>query len=161
MCQCMAEKAGKSLHPTNNATSKSSDAMEVDATHQQQSGKEVRNQMTYLAFMKGKCYGCRSTNHTKANRNHERDICNHRRKVGHCSPVCQSKYLGKPAAAKATATEQEQPTPSTLTSKGKASVSATMPVPAKDSKGQAELLAQLMAQIKEQSAQIKALKASF
>ena len=74
---------------------------------------------------------------------------------------CQSKYLGKPAAAKAAATEQEQPTPSTLTAKGKASVSATTPAPAKDSKGQADLLAQLMAQIKEQSAQIEALKASF
>ena len=81
--------------------------------------------------------------------------------VGHRSPVCQSKYLGKPAAAKAAATEQEQPTPSTSTPKGKASVSTTTPVLAKDSKGQADLLAQLMAQIKKQSAQIEALKASF
>ena len=81
--------------------------------------------------------------------------------MGHHSPVCQSKNLGKPAAAKAAATEQEQPTPSTLTPKGKASVSTTTPVPAKDSKGQADLLAQLMVQIKEQSAQIEALKASF
>ena len=69
--------------------------------------------------------------------------------------------MGKPAAAKAAATEQEQPTPSTSTVKGKALVSATTPAPAKDSKGQADLLAQLMAQIKEQSAQIEALKASF
>ena len=60
MCQHMAEKAGKSLHPTTNTTSKNSDAMEVDVTCQQQSGKEVRNWKTYLAFMKGKCYGCGS-----------------------------------------------------------------------------------------------------
>ena len=111
--------------------------------------------------MKGKCYGCGSTDHTKANGNHERDVCNCCRKVGHCSPVCQSKYLGKPAAAKAAATEQEQPTQSTSMPKGKASVSATMLAPAKDSKGQADLLAQLMAEIREQSAQIEALKASF
>ena len=65
------------------------------------------------------------------------------------------------AATKATATEQEQPTPSTLTPKGKASVSATTPALAKDSKGQADLLAQLMAQVKEQGVQIQALKASF
>ena len=64
-------------------------------------------------------------------------------------------------AAKAAATEQEQPTPSTLTSKGKDLVSATTPMPAKDSKGQADLLVQLIAQIKEQSAQIEALKVSF
>ena len=161
MHQRMAEKAGKSLHPTNNATSNNSDAMEVDVTRQQQSGKEVRNRKTYLAFMKGKCYGCRSTDHMKANRNHKQHIYNHCRKVGYRSPVCQSKYLGKPAAAKAATTEQEQPTPSTSTSRGKASVSATTPMLTKDSKGQADLLAQLMAQIKEQSAQIEALKASF
>ena len=161
MRQQMAEKTGKSLHPTNNTTSKNSDAMEVDATRQQQSGKEVRNWKTYLAFMKGKYYGCGSTDHTKANGNYERDVCNHCRKVGHRSPVCQSKYLGKPAAAKAAATEQEQPTPSTLMANGKALVSGTTPALAKDSKGQADLLAQLMAQIKEQGAQIEALKASF
>ena len=88
MHQRLAEKTGKSLRPTNNTTSRNSDAMEVDATRQQQSGKEVRNQKTYLAFMKGKCYGCGSTDHTKANGNHEQDICNHCRKVGHHSLVC-------------------------------------------------------------------------
>ena len=140
MRQQMAEKAGKSLHPTTNTTSKKSNAMEVDATRQQQqAGKKVWNRKTYLAFMKGKCYGCGSTDHTKANRNHKQDICNHCRKVGHRSPVCQSKYLGKPAA-EAAATEQEQLTPST--SKGKALVSTTTPALAKDSKGQANLLAQ-------------------
>ena len=69
--------------------------------------------------------------------------------MGHHSPVCQSKYLGKPAAAKAAATEQEQPTPSTSMPKEKTLVSATTPAPAKDSKGQAHLLAQLMVQVKE------------
>ena len=159
MHQGLTKKTGKSLHST--TTSKNSDTMEVDATHQQQSGKEIRNWKTYLAFMKGKCYGCGSTDHTKANRNHERDIYNHCRKVGHCSLVCQSKYLGKPAATKAATTEHKQPTPSTSTPKGKVSVSATTPVLAKDSKGQADLLAQLMAQIKEQSTQIEVLKATF
>ena len=41
MCQQMAEKVGKSLHPTTNTTSKNSNPMEVDATRQQQAGKEV------------------------------------------------------------------------------------------------------------------------
>ena len=45
--------------------------------------------------------------------------------------------------------------------KEKATASATQNAPAKDSKGQADLLAKLMAQIKEQSAQIDTLKASF
>ena len=54
MCQRAAEKAGKSLHPTTHSTSKNPDAMEVDVTCQQQTGKKVRNRKTYLAFMKGK-----------------------------------------------------------------------------------------------------------
>ena len=45
--------------------------------------------------------------------------------------------------------------------KGKVSVSATTPVLAKDSKGQADLLAQLMVQINAQSTEIEVLKASF
>ena len=41
MCQQMAKKVGKSLHPTTNTTSKNFNPMEVDATCQQQAGKEV------------------------------------------------------------------------------------------------------------------------
>ena len=83
----------------------------------------------------------------------------HCKKVGHRSPVCFSKYMGKPIAAKAAAS-QEAPEASS-SSKEKATASATQNAPAKDSKGQADLLAKLMAQIKEQSAQIDTLKASF
>ena len=112
-----------------------------------------------MAFMKGKCYGCRSTDHAKKDRQHNQDICSHCKKVGHRSPICFSKYMGKLIAAKAAAL-QESPEASSG-SKEKATASAKRNAPAKDSKGQADLLAKLMAQIKEQSAQIDALKASF
>ena len=69
--------------------------------------------------------------------------------------------MGKPIATKVAATEQEGPSASSLMLKGKALVSTTAPVLAQDSKEQADLLAQLMAQIKAQSAEIEALKASF
>ena len=128
--------------------------MEVDASRQ----KEERNRRTYMAFMKGKCYGCGSTDHTKKDGQHNRDICGHCKKVGHRSPVCFSKYMGKPIVAKAAASQES---PEASGSKEKATASATQNAPAKDSKGQADLLAKLMAQIKEQSAQIDALKASF
>ena len=149
---------GKLRHPqTQQLSSKNSNAMEVDATHQQQSGQEVCNRQTYITFMREKCYGCRSTDHTKANRKHKQDICNHCKKVGHHSPVCQSKYLGKPIVANAAATEQKTSVASSSMPKGKASVSATTPALAKDSKGQADLLAQLVVQIKAQSAEIVVL----
>ena len=67
--------------------------------------------------------------------------------------------MGKPIAAKATASQES---PRALpSSEEKATASTTQNAPAKDSKGQADLLAKLMAQIKEQSAQIDALKVSF
>ena len=151
MRQCEAEKKGCTYHTTSQAPSKDPNAMEVDASRQ----KEERNRRTYMAFMKGKCYGCGSTDHAKKDRQHNCDICGHCKKVGHCSPVCFSKYMGKPIAAKAAASQES---PEASSSKEKATASATQNAPAKDSKGQADLLAKLMAQIKEQSAQIDALK---
>ena len=155
MRQHEAEKKGHMYHTTSQAPSKDPNAMEVDTSHQ----KEERNRRTYMAFMKGKCYGCGSTDHAKKDGKHERDICGHCKKVAHRSRVCFSKYLGKPIAAKAAAS-QETPEAS-ASGKEKATASATQNASAKDSKGQADLLAKLMAQIKEQSAQIDALKASF
>ena len=154
MRQREAEKKGRTYHTTSQAPSKDPNAMEVDASRQ----KEERNRRTYMSFMKGKCYGCGSTDHAKKDRQHNRDICSHCKKVGHCSPVCFSKYMGKPIAAKAAASQES---PEASGSKEKATASATQNVLAKDSKGQADLLAKLMAQIKEQSAQIDALKVSF
>ena len=141
MRQREAEKKGHTYHTTSQAPSKDPNAMEVDASHQ----KKERNRRTYMAFMKGKCYGCGSMDHAKKDRKHERDICGHCKKVGHCSPVCFSKYMGKPIAAKAAAS-QESPEASS-SGKEKATASATKHAPATDSKGQADLLAKLMAQI--------------
>ena len=154
MRQRKAEKKGHTYHTTSQAPSKNPNAMEVNASCQ----KEEHNRRTYMAFMKGKCYGCRSLNNAKKDGQHNRNICRHCKKVGHRSPVCFSKYMGKPIAAKAAASQES---PEASGSKEKATASATQNAPAKDSKGQADLLAKRMAQIKEQSAQIDALKASF
>ena len=156
MRQHEAEKKGHKYTTTSQASSKDSNTMEVDASHQ----KEERNRCTYVAFMRGKCYGCGSTDHTKKAGKHKQDICGHCRKVGHRSPICFSKYMGKPIAAKAAAS-QEAPEASSSSGKEKATASATQNAPAKDSKGQADLLAKLMAQIQVQSQKLKALKVSF
>ena len=141
------------------APSKDPNAMEVDASCQ--SGqKETCNRRTFVTFMKGKCYSCGSTDHTKANGKHKRDVCGHCKKVGHHSPICFNKYLGKTVAAKAAATDSTQ-TPSQTVAKANATVSATSKVLAKDSKEQADLLAKLMAQVEAQKDQIEALKSSF
>src|ERR1700761_1536380 len=163
MRQRQAEKLGKSLHNTPHTTSsKAPDAMDVDASSQQQQpAKEKHTRYTYLSWMKGKCFGCGSTDHAKKDGKHEHDVCRHCKKVGHRSPVCMAKYLGKPIAAKAATTDQKAASSSTTDAKGKASVSTTTPAPAQNSKAQADLLAKLMAQMQEQSTQIEALKSSF
>ena len=159
-----AEKGGKTAQPLHLSphSAKDPNAMNVDASRQSDS-KEVRNRKTYTSFMRGKCFGCGSLDHAKKDGGHERDICNHCKKVGHGSPVCMAKYLGKKVVAKAAASnetpESSKPPPppaakaAATTSKGKA--------PAQDIKAQADLMAKLMAQVEEQSKELAALKASF
>jgi hypothetical protein len=103
MRQCQAEKKGQTFHQT--TTSSNSQGvvpMEVDATKQAEKGK--KNCQTWMSVMKGKCFGCGSDEHSKANGGHDREICHHCGKVGHHSNVCFDKYMGKPKKQKANAT---------------------------------------------------------
>jgi hypothetical protein len=158
-----AEKKG---HTFTLGNQKQSDpnAMQVDATHQDNSGnnnKLQKNRGSYIKHMQGKCYGCGSDKHTKKDGNHERDVCNHCGKTGHRSPVCFNKYMGKPAAAKAAATTDGATSTATPPSPPKATASASTSAPAKNNKTQADLLAKLMKHIEDQDTQIKGLKVSF
>jgi hypothetical protein len=153
-----AEKKG---HTFTLGNQKQSDpnAMQVDALCQDNSGntsKPQKNHGSYIKHMQGKCYGCGSDKHTKKDGNHERDICNHCGKTGHRSPVCFTKYIGKPAATTDSSTSMVTPP-----SPPKATASASTSTLAKNNKTQADLLAKLMKHIEDQDAQIKALKASF
>ena len=74
--------------------------------------------------------------------------------------VCLSKYLGKPPAAKAAATETSTSGPNSNGPSTSLKAAATA-MPAKDSKTQADLLAQLLKRVEEQDKELKALKASF
>ena len=159
-----AEKGGKQVQQQlhlSPVSTKDPNAMDVDASRQSDK-KEERNRKTYTTFMRGKCFSCGSPDHTKKDSGHERDICNHCKKVGHRSPVCMAKYLGKKVVAKAAASNEtpnnSKPPPpaakaAATTSKGKA--------PAPDIKAQADLMAKLMAQVEEQSKELATLKASF
>jgi hypothetical protein len=138
--------------------------MQVDASRQDSSGntsKPQKNRGSYIKHMQGKCYGCGSDKHTKKDGNHERDVCNHCGKTGHRSPVCFTKYIGKPAVAKAAASTDGSTSTATPPSAPKATASASTSAPAKNNKTQADLLAELMKCIEDQDTQIKALKASF
>jgi hypothetical protein len=168
--QRQAEKKGHTTSHTPFGASSDPNAMQVDATRTGSTGNNNSNgpkkdRAAYMKHMQGKCYGCGSTQHTKKDGGHERDVCNHCGKVGHRSTVCFAKYVGKPgksASAKAT-TDGTVSTSSTSSQPAAtaAASSSSKPSPAKDNKTQADLLAQLMVKIQEQDKQIKALKASF
>ena len=73
--------------------------MDVDAT---------RTKEGYMRQMRGRCFGCGSTDHTKQDGNHERDLCKHCMRIGHLEAVCLSKYMRQPKSQKAAATSEEE-----------------------------------------------------
>ena len=138
--------------------------MEVDASCQgNQISTEKQTHKSYLATMKGKCFGCGSKEHSKKDGNHEHDVCHHCGKAGHRSTVCIAKYMGKAATVKAADTETSTSSPNSNgpSTSSKAVATTTTSTLAKDSKTQADLLAQLMKHVSAQDAELKALKASF
>ena len=58
--------------------------------------------------MRGRCFSCGSTAHTKKDGNHEREVCKHCMRVGHREGVCLARYMGKPKSQKAAATQEEE-----------------------------------------------------
>ena len=137
--------------------------MEVDASHQgNQNPNEKKTHKSYLASMKGRCFGCGLKEHNKKDGNHKRDVCHHCGKAGHRSTVCLSKYMGKPPAAKAAATEPSTSGPnSNGPSTSSKAAATTAKMQAKDSKTQADLLVELLKHVEEQDKELKALKVSF
>ena len=166
MHQREAEKRGTSSQNTSTSSAqKDPNAMDIDTSNQNpqsSTGSTNLNRQMYLKWMTGKCIGCGSKDHAKKDGHHKRDVCNHCGKMGHRGPVCFSKYMknfskymkkpGKTAGAAATTTEF-MPFSSTA--------SATTTSLAKDSKQQADLLAQLMEKVRAREQQIAALKSSF
>ena len=165
ICQREAKKKGQTFSNMSQGTSSCHpDAMEVDASCQgNQSSNKKRTHKSYLVTMKGRCFGCGSKEHNKKDRNHEHNVCHHCGKAGHRSMVCLSKYMGKAPVAKAAATETSTSGPNSNgpSTSSKAAATTTTSTSAKDSKTQADLLAQLMKHVEAQDAELKALKASF
>ena len=64
-------------------------------------------------MMRGRCYGCGSRNHRKADGHHERDVCRYCGLTGHLENVCRRKFLGlgKKTVQRVAATDSMVSTP--------------------------------------------------
>ena len=100
--QHQAEKKGQTFHQTSlQSCGTESMPMDIDALCQQQGGRQRQsakgklNRSDFLKKMKGKYFGCGSSDHTKEQGNHGSDICNHCKKAGHHSTVCFAKFIGR------------------------------------------------------------------
>ena len=166
--QRQAEKKGQTFHQTSSQShGTESMPMDINASHQQQGGRQGQSAQKrpshsdFLKKMKGKCFGCRSSDHTKEQGNHGSDICNHCKKAGHRSMVCFAKLIGREkvsatsqmqadsnqcSLSQSTNTTQQAPSQPQATAKANATSSGTLA---------------LQKQIAEMQKQIEALKASF
>ena len=94
-------------------------AMDIDAT----STGPRRTDEEYRQMMRGRCYGCGSRNHRKADGHHERDVCRYCGLTGHLENVCRRKFLGlgkktvqRVAATDSVVSTNATPTPAVSTS---------------------------------------------
>ena len=74
-------------------------AMDVDAT---------RTREEFTRWMRGKCFGCGSTEHTKREGHNERDLCDYCHKAGHREVVCFEKFTKRSKAQKGAATVERE-----------------------------------------------------
>ena len=164
--QRQAEKKGQTFHQVQQPSrGTESVPMDIDASrqqgHQGQSGSKKPSRSEFLKKMKGKCFGCGSSDHSKQDGHHERDVCNHCKKTGHRSTVCFAKYMGREKAA---ATSQA-PADSNQGSSGQSANSTqqaqSQPQATASANATHAGTSALQKQIAEMQKQIEALKASF
>ena len=124
-------------------------AMDIDATATERQIR--RTDEEYRRMMRGRCYGCGSRNHRKADGHHERDICRYCGLTGHLENVCRCKYLGltrKPTQQVAATESIPEPPP----------VASTSATPSTDF---TNVLQQLVANQQALATSIAALQSSF
>ena len=141
--------------------------MDIDASRQQQDGKQGQSaskrpsRSDFLTKMKGKCFGCGSSDHTKEQGNHGSNICNHCKKAGHRSMVCFAKFMGREKVSATSQTTADSNQGSSSQSTNTTQQALSQPQVTAKANATSSGTSALQKQIAEMQKQIKALKASF
>ena len=164
--QRQAEKKGQTFHQVQQPSrGTESVPMDIDASrqqgHQGQSSSKKPSRSEFLKKMKGKCFGCGSSDHSKQDGHHERDVCNHCKKTGHRSTVCFAKYMGREKAAAMSQAPADSNQGSSGQSANSTQQAQSQPQATASANATHAGTSALQKQIAEMQKQIEALKASF
>ncbi|KAK1224169.1 hypothetical protein PQX77_012938 [Marasmius sp. AFHP31] len=95
---CRAERAleaeGFSTRKRIETTTTISATVPTHATQTNPVGGNGKTCEDFVRAMRNSCYGCGATDHTKAQGNHGQEQCHHCKCFGHCTSICQDKFLG-------------------------------------------------------------------
>ncbi|KAK1217600.1 hypothetical protein PQX77_019749 [Marasmius sp. AFHP31] len=97
-CSCRAERALEAEGFSTWKRTKTTTTTTISATSTTQInpvGGNGKNREDFMRAMRNRCYGCGMTDHTEAQGNHGQEQCHHCKRLGHCTSVCQDKFLGR------------------------------------------------------------------
>lgn len=141
------------------APPKDPNAMDLDATKARGNGKSRKD---FMKVMVGRCFGCGSKDHVKRDGGHERDVCSHCGRTGHRVGVCQSRFMGQPGKSVAAATADASPNSGDIQEiSSPATQEATQEGSASAAASSSLGLAEIMARMREMSAELAAIKQAF
>lgn len=146
------------ITPFTPTTARDPNAMDIDAS------KTGKTRLDFLRVMSGRCFGCGSKDHTKANGHHKNDVCDWCLRLGHRGNVCQDKFMGNPRKTRAAATSERTlydpsaptPAPASSASLAPAESSSSATISASS-----DVINALLKQQEELTAQMDALKKSL
>ncbi|KAK1221664.1 hypothetical protein PQX77_015533, partial [Marasmius sp. AFHP31] len=95
-CSCKAERALEAEgFSTRKRTETTTTAISTTSTTQTTPvGGNGKTCKVFMGAICNHCYGCGEADHIKAQGNHNQEQCHHCKCLGHCTFVCQDKFLG-------------------------------------------------------------------
>ncbi|KAK1224811.1 hypothetical protein PQX77_012265 [Marasmius sp. AFHP31] len=95
-CSCRAERAleAEGFSTWGHTETATTTISATSTTQTNPVGGNGKTRKDFMRAMRNCCYGCGTTDHTKAQGNHSQEQCHHCKRLGHHMSICQDKFLG-------------------------------------------------------------------